>query len=159
MDSSIVAIALQQRLQKAKLVARIAERQEHANLFVADRDDAALAIVVAVGFIVAGGDFDDVGDVAGRGGPMREKHGLRFAVRAERHRLFGQRRRTSPSRRQHDLGRLAVEAGGLDLDGEADEVVDEHGIVDQHVGQLDVAGRASLPRPTARSGTPRLRAS
>ena len=46
-------IALQQRFQKAKLVARIAVDHEHADFLVADGDDAPLAIVFLVCFIVA----------------------------------------------------------------------------------------------------------
>ena len=42
---------------------------------------------------------------------------------------------------QRDRRRLAFEAGGFDLHLEAHEVVDKHDVVDEHVGQLDVARR------------------
>ena len=41
---------------------------------------------------------------------------------------------------QRDFCGLAFEAAGFDLRLQADEVVDEDDVVDQHVGQLDIAG-------------------
>ena len=52
---------------------------------------------------------------------------------------------------------LAGEAPRQQLGLEPDEVVDEDDVIDEQVGQLQVAGRLGVPRPTCRAAPPSAR--
>ena len=144
---SIDLVALEVVLQVAELVARLAVDEEDLELLLADGDDPLDPVVVGLELAGPRIDLDDEGPLAGRLGPMDQLDALGLAVAGASTSLVSSSRsafgivRAGLALFEPDDDLLSLEAPGRQLGLEPDGVVDEDDVVDQELGQLEVAGR------------------
>ena len=139
-------VAHQHVAQVTEFEIRIGLDQQHADLLLAHRNGFLDSIVVGSRFVVELVYFDNVAELADLARAVGQTDRLGPPVGADFHGRLGQDIRLAAlAKHDTNLAVFVARAGQLRL--EIDDVVDKHHVVDQQVGQFQIADRSLVTEP------------